>query len=114
MTEHEARQERFMRHPQQRRLGNLSTNLNRIALYTEQGSDQNEIRYFIQETKHFTDWASQEANLEVQVELVEIQRQLARWTLHWDETWQNTASRQSMNAVSREWSEKVLKWAGIK
>jgi hypothetical protein len=114
MTDYEARQQRFMRHSQERRLGNLSTNLNRIALYSEQGSDPNEIRYFIQETKHFTDWASQEASLEVQMELVEIQRQLSKWTLHWDKTWQNTELRQRMNETSRAWSEKVLEWAGIR
>ena len=69
MNDNATRQERFMRHSQQRRLGNLSTNLNRIALYSEQNGAQDEIHYFIQETKHFAEWASLEASFEVQVEL---------------------------------------------
>jgi hypothetical protein len=113
MIDLESRQERFMRHPQERRLGNLSTNLNRIALYSDQNADPEEIRYFIRETKYLTEWASIDASLEIQVQLAEIQRDLARWTIHWDSTWNDSRNLERMKSDSRAWSEKVLGWANL-
>jgi hypothetical protein len=113
MIDFESCQERFMRHPQERRLGNLSTNLNRIALYSDQNADPEEIRYFIRETKYLTEWASIDASLEIQVQLAVIQRNLARWTIHWDSTWNDSGNRERMKSDSRAWSEKILEWANL-
>ena len=108
-----ARQERFLRHAQPRQFGNLSTNLNRIALYTDQGATPDQILYFINESKHFTEWTALDANLEIQIELLEMQRQISRWTMLWNEVWNNLEKRQEMQAKARAMSEKLLEWAGL-
>jgi hypothetical protein len=113
MNDFAARQERFMKHAQPRRLGNLSTNLNRIAAYAEAGSSATEILYFITESKHFAEWSALEADFETQVQLCEMQRAMAKWTIHWQETWNDQDQRDFMKAQARAMSHTLLQQAGL-
>ena len=42
-----------------------------------------------------------------------MQRQISRWTMHWNEVWNNLEKRQEMQKNARVMSAKLLEWAGL-
>jgi len=110
MKTFEERRERYMRFSMDRRVGNLATNVNRLALFLEQDHSSADTFYLLRETQYLVDWTSLEMNLENQVELLELQRQLSRWKLKWDQIWTNDLERQKVQTQARAWAEKLLGW----
>jgi hypothetical protein len=114
MTGFAAKQQRFMRAPLERRLGNLSTNLNRISLYAAGDDSKKEVHYFIHESKHFIEWTADALTLEQTYELVRFQVRLSHWQRTWDSIWDDPAQRALVQAEAKAWSERLLQWAGYK
>ena len=110
MKTFEERRERYMRFSMDRRVGHLSTNVNRLALFLEQEHSSDDTFYLLRETQYLVDWTSLEMNLENQVELLELQRQLSRWKLKWDHIWTDDLERQKVQIQARAWAEKLLSW----
>jgi hypothetical protein len=109
----EARKERYLRDPLPMRLGNLASNLARIRSIATQTALGEATKRVVRESKHFVEWAGKDAELEVQIELVELQRQLARWQFKWDEIWNDQEKRNSIAEQAGIWSEKILDRSGL-
>ncbi len=65
------------------------------------------------ESKHFTEWAGLAAELPIQVELLELQRRLAKWQLGWAAVWACPERRAEVGEVANQWSERVLGFSGL-
>lgn len=109
----DARKERYMRDPLPVRLGNLASNLARIRSIATQPDLGEAARRVIRESKYFVEWAGKDADLQIQIELVELQRQLARWQFKWHEIWNDIESRTSLAEQAGVWSEKILDRSGL-
>src|SRR5262249_49538142 len=109
----DARRDRYLRDPLPVRLGNLVSNLARIRSIATQPDLGEAARRVIRESKHFVEWAGKDADLQVQIELVELQRQLARWQLKWREIWDDIERRASLAEQAGAWSEKILESSGL-
>jgi len=109
----DARKERYLRDPLPVRLGNLASNLARIRSIATQPELGEAAKRIIRESKHFVEWAGKDADLQVQIELVELQRQLARWQFKWQEIWNDLEKRNAVAEQAGAWSEKILDRSGL-
>ncbi|HKQ76209.1 MAG TPA: hypothetical protein VJ810_21120 [Blastocatellia bacterium] len=109
----EARKERYLRDPLPVRLGNLASNLARIKSIATQPELSEATKRVIRESEHFVEWAGKDAELQVQIELVELQRHLARWQFNWHEISNDLEKRNSVAEQAGLWSEKILDRSGL-
>jgi hypothetical protein len=65
------------------------------------------------ETIYFIEWTAAEIEPEYAEELVNIQVQLARWTLKFDSIWSDESERINMSEQANAWSERVLDMSGL-
>jgi hypothetical protein len=107
------RQAKFMRHPLERKLGNLAVNFNRIATYSQQDQARDEVLFFVRESKYLADWTALEAELNLQEQLLEMQRVLAKWSNHWQSIWNDQSQKTQLQTQARAWSERLLVIAGL-
>jgi len=109
----EARKDRYLRDPLPVRLGNLASNLARIRSIAPRPELGDATKRVIRESEHFAEWAGKDAELQVQVELVELQRRLARWQFNWREISNDLEKRNSVAEQAGAWSEKILDRSGL-
>lgn len=108
-----ARKDRYLRDELPVRLGNLASNLSRLKSFAENAALSEAACRVLIESKFFIEWTAADASLTQQVELLELQRTLARWQLGWSELWNNTEKRNSIAEQAGEWSKTVLKQSGL-
>jgi hypothetical protein len=107
-------QARFMRLPLEKQLGNIATNLNRIAAYSGSGSSEAGILFFVRETIEMTTWALNTTESSMQTTLLELQELLAMWDDEWHGIWVDEKRKPQMQAQALAWSERLLEMAGLK
>ncbi|MBI3922098.1 MAG: hypothetical protein HY318_11825 [Armatimonadetes bacterium] len=105
--------ERFMQDPVSVRLGNLASNLSRIASCLERPGLLDAALAVIDESKHFIEWTGPEATPDVQPELVRLQVELARWQLRNNKLQAEEAARKELASTARRHAEQVLNWSGL-
>ena len=109
----DARKERYLRDPLSIRLGNLASNLARIRSIATQPELGEAAKRVVRESKHFVEWAGKDAELQVQIELLDLQKQLARWQYKWHEIWNDTEKRNLVAEQAGAWSQKILDRSGL-
>jgi hypothetical protein len=110
----EQRREKYLRQPIPRRLGNLASNLNRIATYSNGSFSKENIFELIRESQYFAEWTAADASLELTLSLVDMQRQLARWKLHWDEVWRDETKKAELQQQAKIWSDRMIEHSGLR
>lgn len=108
-----ARKDRYLRDHLPVRLGNLASNLARIDSISKHPTLSESASNVVIESKLFIEWTAADASLSQQVELLELQRTLARWRLAWDEIWDDSERRGSIAAEARQWSNRILELSGL-
>jgi hypothetical protein len=108
-----ARQERFLREPRARRLGELAANLARMASFSTNPAHGPAVERLAEECKYFIEWIAPELGLAEQCELLKLQRLLACWQLHWQALWQDAEKRAALAAQTEEWAQMVLALSGL-
>lgn len=106
-------QERYLRDPLPIRLGGLAANLARVNSFSGHHDHEETVRSLLTESKFFIEWTAADASLPQQIELLELQRMLARWGLAWDEIWNDSERRNLIAAQARQWSNRVLELSGL-
>ena len=105
--------ERFLRDTPTVRLGGIAANLARIQSFSNHPDHRDAVENLIEESKFFIEWAAPEAELEVQVKLVELQIQLAIWQHGWKRIWENPSERKAAAEQAGKWSGEVLEMSGL-
>lgn len=105
--------ERFLRDHVSIQLGNIASNLARIAYFIRSEMEPTAITELLDESKVMIEWAAPSATLEQQFTLVELQRCLARWRFAWDDIAQDAAHRTGVANKAREWSEQLIAISGL-
>jgi hypothetical protein len=113
MKDWTVKRERYLREDLSHRLGELATNLARIASFC--GNDLNNEAVFslIEESKFFIEWTAIAAGIDQAAELVELQVQLARWQLSWASIWVDGGKRRMVAEQTKVWSDRVLAMSGL-
>lgn len=94
-------------------MGGIAANLSRIKTLTKKAISRKTVEYLIQESKYFMEWVVRDLEIEVAVELVEMQRQLVHWQMHWAEIWENPEERQKVADRSQLWADRILQLSGL-
>ena len=113
MKDWTAIQDRYLRDGVPVRLGGLAANLRRIKSFSAQETGQDAVASLIEESKFFIEWTAGETQTDTAAQLVELQIQLARWQLTWQEIWPDPTKRQQVVEQSLAWSERVLAFSGL-
>lgn len=113
MMNRETIRERYLRDPLPVRLGGLAANLARVESFSNHADHRAVVEYLLDESKYFIEWTAADADLNLQVELVEIQRQLAQWQRCWQDIWNNPIERATVAAQAGAWSKRVLEKSGL-
>jgi len=108
-----AKKTRYLRDQLPVRLGNLASNLARIDSISKHPTLGDSASKVIFESKLFIEWTAVDASLSQQVELLELQRILARWGLAWNEIWDDPERRNHIGYEARQWSNRVLALSGL-
>src|SRR5712692_10276718 len=96
MRDSTAVRERYLRDQLPMRLGGLASNLARIKSFSDHPDHREVVESLVDESKQFIEWIVPDAGLDLQVELLELQLQLARWQRAWPTIWADLARRASV------------------
>ena len=95
------------------RLERLAQNFLRLVDLSRQGSHGDDVLSLVRECKSFLELTAIDLDVDNAYELAQMQRQLSRWHLHWDEVWGNDEKRSTIGPISQSWVEKVRQMAGV-
>ena len=98
--------ERYLQGQLTIRLGNLSSNLARIKSRYQNAANGELIESLLQESKLFIEWTAQDAEIEIAVELVEWQIQLACCQYSWARIWEDAQQRMRVGEEGTIWWKK--------
>ena len=101
--------ERYLQDPLKTQIGNLASDFSRLEWLCVHPKEAASCEDLFREMKYFTEWMSNEAPLNLQEMLGDIQIRLAMWDRVWSRLGGELHFR---NAVAREahtWSHKLLK-----
>lgn len=104
--------ERYQRDPVAVRLGNLSSDLARIANLLGIPFCK-PVPAVIREAEFFIEWCVGDVEAELQPALVAMQVQLARWWLRWPQHEPDLVTREQIGGQCREWADWVLAKSGL-
>jgi len=113
MKDWKAIRERYLRDAMPVRLGGLAANLARIKSFSDHPDHCDVVESLLNESKFFIEWTAPEAEIELQVELAELQIQLACWQLNWKSIWNDSVQRAAVTGKAQIWSERVLEMSGL-
>ena len=105
--------ERYLRDPLPIRLGGLAANLARIKSFSDHPDHREVIESLLDESKSLIEWTAPEAEINLQVELVALQLQLACWQRSWQDIWTDPLRKAAVAEQAQTWSERVLKRSGL-
>jgi hypothetical protein len=106
-------QERYLRETLPNRLGELAANLARISSFSHNNLNCDAVANLIEESKFFIEWTAIDAGIDRAAELVELQVQLARWQLGWQDIWLNQARKLEVSNQAKIWANRVLEMSGL-
>jgi hypothetical protein len=102
----------YLQHDVLTQLGRLVENLAHINALAQAGIEEQCAQDLIRESQFFIEWVVPNLNLdtslELATELVELQRQLSRWKLHWATLWSDPGDRLQVAKYAQEWGDRVL------
>ena len=105
--------ERYLRDDLRVRLGGLAANLARVASFSDNAGHRESVEDLLTESKFFIEWTAGDASIETQIELVQLQVQLARWHVRLDQDWSDEEARSDMAGSAKQGSNRLLGLSGI-
>ena len=113
MKDRSTLRERFLRDHLSVQLGNIASNLARIAYFITREMDQEDIAELFDESKVMVEWAAPSATLEQQFTLVELQRWLVRSRFGWTDISTDAIQRANVVNKAQQWSDQLIAISGL-
>jgi hypothetical protein len=89
------------------RMERLAQHLNHLGSLSVQGIDEETVLSILRESKSFLKLTAIDLDIDSTFELSQMQRQLSRWHLHWDETWNSNTNRQEISTFCLNWANRI-------
>ena len=105
--------ERYLRDSLPVRLGGLAANLASVRSFSDNPTHRDVVERLLEESTWFIEWAAPDAPIDVQVALVDCQRQLARWRRGWALVWDDPMQRAAIAERAGIWSLQFLTLSGL-
>jgi len=113
MIAKDRKRERFLRDPLSVRLAGLAADLARVASSARHETGAESVATMLEESQYYIEWTAAEAEPEIAVELVDIQRMVALWRKAWPEAQANRTQRTLLSVQAKKWADQVLEWSGL-
>lgn len=101
----------YLQADQSTQISHLVLNLARIQLLASSNSQEMVAKHLVRESQFLIEWTVPTLNLDRDLpfatELVELQRLLSAWKLHWSELWNNASDRDQIAAQAEHWSQQL-------
>ena len=104
---------RYLSDPVSIRLGNLASNLARIADFAESLQEDDGVPNLLEESISFIEWTIGDAAPEVKKDLRTVRNRLALWQNRLAAILRNTSERMTLISEARQWAERLLADSGI-
>lgn len=105
----------YLKSNQASQFHSLALNLARIQTLTQDGIDGTIAKHLIRESQFFIEWTVPTLDLETEIDfatdLVDLQRLLGRWKLHWEEYWDNDQKRLVMIESLKHWCDRLQQYS---
>jgi hypothetical protein len=95
------------------RLERLAQNFLQMGASSKEGADAESVLAIVRECKAFLELTAIDLDVDSAYELAQIQRQLSRWHLSWQDTWQREADRREISNLSVMWANRIQEMAVI-
>ena len=105
--------DRYLKDPLPTRLGGIAANLARTASFSSNEGHFTAVADLLTETRHFIEWAAPDTDLATQDALVQLQVELARWGIRISHGWEDRATRQALADHAQRWSRAMLDRSGL-
>ncbi len=113
MKDWTAIKQRYLQDNLPTRLGGLAANLARIKSFARREENFNAVNSLIEESKFFIEWTALALEINKASELVELQREMARWQYNLAGLWTNSQKRSAISEQAGIWSQQVLSMSGL-
>lgn len=95
------------------RLETLSQNFLRMSSLSVDAANAEATLEIIRESKAFLELTAIDLDIDRAFELAQMQRQLSRWHLHWEEIWAQDSGRSEISTLAQIWAIRIREMAGI-
>ena len=95
------------------RMERLAQNFSRMGALSVEGVDAETVLALVRESKVFLELTAIDLDVDRAFELAQIQRQLSRWHIHWQQTWTNDVSRLEISTLVQTWVARIQEMAGV-
>ncbi|NJN30740.1 MAG: hypothetical protein HC824_10170 [Synechococcales cyanobacterium RM1_1_8] len=97
-------------------LNSLALNLTRIQALATSHTDKPVALHLIRESQQFIEWTVPTLDLDsddidIATQLVELQRQLSRWKLDWEDLWNDGEAREAISHTAQQWCQRLSQYA---
>ncbi len=113
MTNQAAVRDRYLRDGVQIRLGGLAANLARVASFSSNSDHKQVVASLLEESAFFIEWTARDLSKAQGIPLLELQRKVVSWLRAWNKLWADSAARSVIARECEEWSQTVLRLAGL-
>jgi hypothetical protein len=89
------------------RMEQLAQNLTRMGSLSAQSVEGETVLAILRENKAFLELTAIDLDIDSAFELAQIQRQLSRWHIDWDEVLASDASRHQISVLCFNWANRI-------
>jgi hypothetical protein len=89
------------------RMERLAQHLSRLGSLSLAGIDREKLLATLRESKSFLELTAIDLDVNSAFELAQIQRQLSRWHIYWDDAWNGKANRQEISDLCLNWANRI-------
>ncbi len=107
------RKKRYLKDTLQVRMGGLAANLARVGSFSVHEGGKVAVISLIEESKYFIEWIAVEYDIWTAAELVDIQRQLAKWNREIEFVWTDSLKRKEIGDQAKEISARLITKSGL-
>jgi hypothetical protein len=95
------------------RLERLAQNFLQMGSLIKDGADAKKVLEIVCECKAFLELTAIDLDVDSAYKLAQTQRQLSRWHLSWQDTWQSEAARREISNLSVMWANRIQEMAVV-
>ncbi|MBE9011382.1 hypothetical protein IQ250_14310 [Pseudanabaenaceae cyanobacterium LEGE 13415] len=95
------------------RLEQLAQTFEDMAVLSQDETQVEAVLARLQISKGYLELTAIDLDVETAYELAQMQRQLSRWHLHWENTWANQDSRVALSDLTQTWAAQIRAMAGV-
>ena len=95
------------------RMERLAQNFLRMGALSVDGANAEAVLALVRESKVFLELIAIDLDVDRAFELAQIQRQLSRWHIHWEQIWANDTSRLEIFTLTQAWAARIQEMGGV-